>query len=81
MKQNYLRFYDPEKYKETLARSQSSLENRRIRRNKDLSLKEYLRFIKGWDVLVLVADITTIAGNLGLELQVIDMKHYTCHDL
>ena len=70
MKDYYLRFFEPEKYKETLTSSQSSLENKRIRGDKDLPLKEYLRFIKGWDVLVLVADITTISGNLGLELQV-----------
>ena len=71
MKEYYLRFFEPEKYKKTLTSSLSSLENRRIRG--DLPFEEYLRFIKGWDVLVLVADITTIAGNLGLELHVIDV--------
>ena len=69
MKKYYLRFFEPEKYKESLTSLQSS-ESKKGTGQKDLSFKEYLRFINGWDVLVLVSDITIIAGNLGLELQV-----------
>ena len=69
MKKYYLRFFEPEKYKENLTCSQSS-ESKSGTGQKDLPFTEYLRFIKGWDALVLVSDITIIAGNLGLELQV-----------
>ena len=39
----------------------------------DLSFREYARFFKGWDVIVLAADLATIIGTFGmiLELEVV----------
>ena len=35
----------------------------------DLPFREYARFFKGWDLIVLVADFTTIFGTFGMILE------------
>ena len=47
---------------------------------KDLPFREYTKFFRGWDLIVLVADLTTIIGTFGtiLELNVSDC---TCRSL
>ena len=68
MKNYYLRFYEPERYKETIKDAPTTSQS--LDGNKsympDLPWKEYARFIKGWDILVLAADLTTICGIIGL---------------
>ena len=68
MKNYYLRFYEPERYKETIKEAPTTSQS--LDGNKsympDLPWKEYARFIKGWDILVLAADLTTICGIIGL---------------
>lgn len=76
MKKYYVRYFEPERYKETRQQtevqgtSQDSLTGGNKYTKDDLPWKEYGRFIKGWDLLVLAADLTTIIGNLGLQLQI-----------
>ena len=36
---------------------------------KDLPFREYARFFKGWDVIVITADLTTIIGTFGMILE------------
>ena len=64
MKNYYLRFYEPERYKETIKEAPTTSQD--ISCTPDLPWKEYARFIKGWDILVLAADLTTICGIIGL---------------
>ena len=44
----------------------------------DLPFREYMRFFKGWDLIVLVADFMTIFGTFGmiLELKVRQKNSY-----
>ena len=76
MKIYYLRFYEPERYKENIQEKESGGTSAERQSSgpgyssTDLPVKEYLRFIKGWDLLVLVADVTTIWGTLGLADEV-----------
>ena len=36
---------------------------------KDLSFYEYLRFFKGWDLIVFAGDLLTIIGTFGVVLE------------
>ena len=71
MKENYYRIFESEETSTISNRVQSAPKNEPNTGKKALPLKEYLRFIKLWDIIELLSDITIIAGNIGLELQVL----------
>ena len=77
MAKYYIRYFEPEAYKNWRQRqtiqetSEDSVTKEEKYTKTDLPWKEYSRFIKYWDLLVLSADVTTIIGDIGiLELQV-----------
>lgn len=41
---------------------------------KDLPFREYTKFFRGWDLIVLVADLTTIIGTFGMILELNDAR-------
>ena len=40
----------------------------------DLPVREYMRFVNGWDLIDLIADVTTISGTLGIAFQLQVLK-------
>ena len=45
---------------------------------KDLPFYEYLRFFKGWDLIVFAGDLLTIIGTFGMVLE-LQVKQKTLH--
>ena len=91
MAKYYVRYFEPEAYKENHQKQtiQGTSGDSLLKEEKyittDLPWREYSRFIKYWDLLVLSADLTTIIGDVGiLDLQVdflFQKDHLTCLDL
>ena len=71
MKENYYRIFESEETSTISNSTQSAQKNEPNTGKEALPFKEYLRFIKLWDMIELLSDITIIAGNIGLELQVL----------